>query len=128
MHRLKTIFGYTLIPSALWLLSIWSTSCTYRDRQTLLAGTCDTTMVTYSGTVSGIMTSYCTNCHGGSAPSAGISLEGYNNVKAMVISGQLWGTMNHESGFKPMPQGTPKLDACTLNKLLAWIHQGAQNN
>jgi hypothetical protein len=36
--------------------------------------------------------------------------------------------MNHDNGYSAMPQGTGKLDACTLNKLLAWIHAGALNN
>ncbi len=103
-------------------------SCTYRNKQEILNQVCDTSNVTYSGTVAGIMTEYCTGCHGGSSPSAGIALETYSQVKFFVSNGQLWGTMNHDNGFKPMPQGTPKLDPCTLDKVFAWIREGAPNN
>jgi hypothetical protein len=74
------------------------------------------------------MTNYCTNCHGGNSPSAIINLEGHTNVKTYVDNGRLWGSMNHDNGYSAMPKGTGKLDACTLNKLLAWIHAGALNN
>ena len=110
-----------------WLAAV-PVSCTYRNRQDIVNQVCDTSNVTYSGTVAGLMTQYCTGCHGGSGPSAGIALETYAQVKFYASNGQLWGTMNHENGFKPMPQGTPKLDACTLSKLYAWIISGAPNN
>jgi len=104
-------------------------SCTNNNKQDLLkSSVCDTTNIKYATTVAPLMTAYCTNCHGGGSPSAGINLEGYSNVKQYVNNESLWGSMNHSNGFKPMPQGAPKLDPCTLNKLLAWIQAGALNN
>ena len=106
-----------------------SASCVNNNKQDLLnASACDTSTVKYSTTIAPIMTNYCTNCHGGSSPSAGINLEGHTNVKTYVDNGRLWGSMNHDNGYSAMPQGTGKLDACTINKLLAWIHAGALNN
>lgn len=128
MKSLPFSWRNLVLLTTIVLGTLWMNGCTYRNRQDLLAGGCDTSSATYSQTVAGIMTNYCTNCHGGSAPSAGISLEGYANVKTEVQNGRLWGTMNHDPGFKAMPQGTPKLDPCTLQKLLSWIQQGAPNN
>ncbi len=119
--------GFLLFTATLML--VLNISCVNNNKQSLInSSVCDTSNVKYSSTVSIIMTNYCTNCHGGSFPSAGIDLEGYANIKSYVDNGQLWGTMNHNNGYSAMPKGTAKLDACTLNKLLAWIHAGAQNN
>lgn len=108
---------------------IINTSCTSTSKQALLqASGCDTSTVTYSNTISTMMTNYCTNCHGGSSPSANISLEGYVNVKSYVNSGNFWGSMNHDNGYSPMPQGASKLDDCSLSKIKAWINAGALNN
>lgn len=123
----KTILWLPVFLAGVWLATV-PVSCTYRNRQDILNQVCDTSNVTYSGTVSGIMTEYCTGCHGGNSPSDGIALETYAQVKTFASSGQLWGTMNHDNGYKPMPQGTPKLDPCTLNKLYAWILKGAPND
>jgi hypothetical protein len=104
-------------------------ACISENKQSVLNNSiCDTSAVTYTNTVRPLMTSYCISCHNSSSPSAGVNLEGYSNVKNYVDNGQLWGTMNHSNGFSPMPKGTPKLDACSLSKLLAWINKGALNN
>lgn len=121
---IKYFFGFGSI-----ILALTMNSCNYNNAQDILSGTiCDTSSVSYSSTISGYMNNYCNGCHGGASPSAGISTEGYSNVKALVVSGQLWGTMNHSVGYSPMPKGTPKLDECTLTKLKAWINAGAPNN
>lgn len=105
-------------------------SCYYDNKQDLLsrAGGCDTSSVSFSTTINPVIVSACNSCHGGSSPSAGISTEGYSNVKALVDNGQLWGSMNHENGFSAMPQGASKLESCYLQKVKAWINAGAANN
>ena len=90
---------------------------------------CDTTTVTYSSTVAGLLQSNgCISCHSGSAPSGNISLEGYNNVKNIAASGRLYGAISHAAGFSPMPQGGNKLSACNIEKIKAWIDAGTPNN
>lgn len=105
-------------------------SCYYDNKQDLLtnAGGCDTTSVSFSTTINPVIVSSCNSCHGGSSPSAGISTEGYTNVKAIIDNGRLWGSVNHESGYSAMPQGASKLESCYLQKLKAWINAGAPNN
>ena len=103
---------------------VFNASCEYTSKDKLLAntGVCDTSNVTYSTTISTMMTNYCTNCHGGSSPSGGINLEGYNNMSIYAESSL--SAMKNGS----MPQGSSKLDDCTINKLDRSILNGSQNN
>ena len=90
--------------------------------------TCDTSNISYSGSIVPILTTWCTGCHSGSAASGGVDLTVYANVKAQVTSGKLWGDVTHAAGFNAMPVGGSSLSACDLNKINAWIHINAPNN
>lgn len=89
---------------------------------------CNTANVTYSGFVSPLLTTYCVGCHSGGAPSGGITLNTYNGVRTVALNGRLFGAISHSSGFQPMPRGGAKLPQCTIDKVKAWIDDGAQNN
>ena len=92
-------------------------------------GTCDTTTVTFAGTITPLLNSYgCTNCHSGTSAPGNIILTSYNGVKAKIDDGRLWGAINHLQGFRPMPQGGNKMNDCDINKFRAWINRGAVNN
>ncbi|HPI54395.1 MAG TPA: hypothetical protein PLU10_06850 [Chitinophagaceae bacterium] len=115
--------SHFLLPVIFAIIAL-STSCEYTSKDKLLAnsGVCDTSNVKYSTTISTMMTNYCTNCHGGSSPSGGINLEGYSNMSIYAESSL--NAMKNGS----MPQGSSKLDDCTINKLDRWILNGSQNN
>lgn len=110
------------------LLSVFSTSGCYYDVEEELYsdGICDTLSVTYTASIKPIMDSYsCSGCH---ADAAGKDLSTYNGVKAVVNSGRLLGSINHVSGFRPMPEAPrSKMPACAINKIQAWINQGMPN-
>lgn len=92
-------------------------------------GTCDTSHVTYSTTIAGIIQSngcLTPDCHGGNNPISGIRLTDYNSVKAMET--RLFGAINHSSGFVAMPQNSGKISQCEIDKVQAWINAGAPNN
>lgn len=92
-------------------------------------GTCDTAVVTYSATITPLITKYgCTSCHSGSAPSGGFALTSYNGLKSKVNDGRLIGAITHANGFSPMPQGGTKMNDCDINKFRAWVNRGALNN
>lgn len=123
---MKTIVA--LLMSLFFLLS----SC-YRDVEDDLypagGGACDTTGITYSATIQPLLqSSGCLGCHSGGAPSGGISLEGYTNVKTLAQNGKLYGTISHAAGYSPMPKGGNKLSACNITKVKAWIDSGIPNN
>jgi hypothetical protein len=89
---------------------------------------CDTLQVSYSQTIAPILQQQCYECHGVSAPISGIPLEGYANLKNMVMAGRLLGALRRQPGFSPMPQNGPSLPECTILKIEKWVAEGALNN
>lgn len=89
---------------------------------------CDTTIVTYSGSIQPIISSYCLGCHSGTSPSGGINLTNYSGVSEVAADGSLYGALNHNPGYTAMPKGSDKLSDCKLDKIRIWIEAGYQNN
>jgi cytochrome c553 len=89
-------------------------------------GNCNTLNVTYNNFVKSLIQSQCTGCHGGSAPSAGLNLTQYAQVKTAALNGKLYSWVNRSSGW--MPQGGQKLSQCNIDKLKSWAENGAPEN
>lgn len=89
---------------------------------------CDTSNVTYSETVSLIIQTNCLGCHNTSATGGGIILNSYSTVKEQVNNGKLWGAINWNSGYQPMPQNAAQLSDCDISRIGIWIDEGAPNN
>lgn len=85
---------------------------------------CDSSNVTYSGTISFIVQSWCLGCHSGSKPAGTMSLETYDDVSACASSGKLMPAIRHENGYSPMPKNGPMLSACDINLFQKWINSG----
>lgn len=90
--------------------------------------TCNTDNVTFSGTVNPLITTNCLPCHSASRRSGGISLEGYESVKASAQSGDLLGVITHATGYSPMPRGATKLANCDIESIKKWIDDGTPQN
>ncbi|MDE3212821.1 MAG: hypothetical protein KGM98_06270 [Bacteroidota bacterium] len=88
---------------------------------------CDTTVFTYSGAVSVIMSTYCVGCHNPNSLGGGIDLSTYSGV-ASAASGRLMGAINQLSGYYAMPLGGNKLPACQITQIQKWINAGMLNN
>jgi hypothetical protein len=84
-------------------------------------GQCDTLNVTYNATVFPILQQYCIACHSGTSPDAGLNFENYTDVAFIAQSGQLLGSIRHDAGFSPMPQGGTKLSDCDIAKIAIWV-------
>lgn len=113
------------------LFAVGLTGCYYEIEEELygLPGPCDISSVNYTNTVTGILQSYgCLGCHSGVSASGSIRLDSYNNVKLQADNGRLYGAINHNAGYKPMPQGGNKMLSCDINKIKAWIDAGSPNN
>jgi hypothetical protein len=111
------------------MLLLYVSSCAKHNAVELGAGTCDTTHVSYSTQVVAILQDNCYVCHKGVGASSGIDFGSYDAFKGWAGSTPyLIGDITHASGFTPMPYGLPKLSDCDINTILAWIHQGLQNN
>lgn len=97
------------------------------DCSTTISGSCDTTMVTYSKTVSAIIQTNCLGCHSGGAPSGGVNLGSYSTIKTYTSNGRLQGALEGQRGFVQMPPDR-KLDPCQISQIRTWIRIGASNN
>ncbi len=106
-------------------------SCTKRNAEQVAGNnTCDTTQVSYQNDVLPIVQSYCYPCHSNNNThfSNGVSLEGYDNLKAWALAGYLVGDVRWDPGFTGMPYGKPRISDCAINTIVAWVNQGCQKN
>jgi hypothetical protein len=89
---------------------------------------CDTIEVTYSGVIQPLLEANCYECHGNGQSHKDVTLDSYEGVYAVAISGQLSGAVNHRSGYSAMPYYRPQLDTCSIHFIDEWIDAGAPNN
>lgn len=89
---------------------------------------CDTSNVTYSGTIAPIMTNYCNGCHGGTNPSANIDLTNWTGVSSSAADGSLYGSVIHDPTWSAMPKNSAMLPQCKIDQIRIWVNAGAPNN
>lgn len=92
------------------------------------SSTCDSTQFKYGANIAPIMSTYCTGCHAGAAPSGSIDLSNYANVKIQASNGRLVGAITQAAGYSPMPKDAPKLSECQQVQIRKWVAAGAPNN
>jgi hypothetical protein len=83
--------------------------------------TCDTSNVTYPGTIYPILEQYCIFCHSGANPSGGLDFTDYNQVAFVAENGALLGAIKHLQGYSQMPKDTNPLDSCSIALIEIWI-------
>lgn len=89
---------------------------------------CDTANVTFSGRIQPLINKLCVNCHSGTAPQGGVSLKTYNDVRTAALNQSLLGSIQHSSGYSPMPKGGKKLSDCEIHAVEIWVKNGAPQN
>lgn len=89
---------------------------------------CDTTNVTYSGTIVPMFQGSCNGCHNSTSTGGNINLTTYAGVQAVALNGHLYGSVNHDAGFSAMPKYMSKLPDCQIAEIRIWIQNGAPNN
>ena len=116
------------VPVIILFLIIFS-GCYYDNEEFLYPdykNSCDTSSVTFSGTIIPVLNNYCWSCH--SDPNAafggGIHLQKYADVKlnSSKIIPAIDGT-----GTKPMPPNG-KLSTCGMTQIKIWIGNGTPDN
>jgi hypothetical protein len=110
-------------------------SCYYDKKDQIYPQTaltaCDTTNSTYTAVVAPLIKTNCAMCHAtavANASGAGIVLDNYTAVKVYVNNKMLLNSILQNGTVPPMPLNAAKLDACTINKIAAWINKGDLNN
>jgi len=104
-------------------------ACKYDNEEDLYPdNTCNTKNVSYSENIVRIFNNYgCSGCHNNVNPQGGVNLEGYTQAKIWIDNGRLMKSIRHEDA-SPMPKGQAKMDTCSINRIQAWIDNGALNN
>ena len=123
---MKSVFVIVafLISSVVFLQS-----CTY-DKEMLLPppNSADTVNVSLAASILPLLRANCFSCHGNGTNLGNVSLDTYDDVKALAVSGRLLGSISHSAGFAPMPEGADKLDDSSIDAVRIWIDEGARNN
>ena len=92
------------------------------------SGTTDCTGVvaSYSATVKDILNSSCalSGCHTSQNPQSNIDLSTYDKAKLNGAKASFLCSIKHESGCKPMPDGSPKLTDTEIKILDCWASNG----
>jgi len=107
-------------------------SCYYDSEEALypsLDSSCDTSDVTFSGTITPILANNCLSCHSNAAAAAAggnIRLQDYADVQSRTVS--ILGSIKHSGSFSPMPKNGGMLKPCSITQLDIWVRKGAQNN
>ena len=126
---MKRLFIFLIFVLTILIFVI---SCYYDSEESLypsLGSSCDTTNVTFSVTVSGILANNCLSCHSNTtAATSGnnIRLQDYADVKARAAA--ISGAINQNGTYSSMPKNGGKLNSCLINQFEIWIRNGTLNN
>ena len=75
-----------------------------------------------------MLQTFCIGCHSGPTPGGLISLENYSSIFVVAQNEKLLGSVNHDSGFQPMPRGGNKLATCKIDQIKIWLRNNSPNN
>ncbi|PRY07291.1 cytochrome c [Pontibacter ummariensis] len=124
---------FTLVTAAALALLV-VTACTSDNEEDSLPQPtpqpqqCDVSNVTFSKTITPILSANCYTCHSSSFSEGGVVLDTHAGVKKQADNGTLLGVITHASGFPAMPQGAAKLSDCNIARIKKWIEAGAPDN
>ena len=103
--------------------------CKYDKEMLVPRSNCaDTLNISFAAKVRPLLQANCFSCHGNGSSEGNISMETYDQVKTLAISGRLLGAISHSPGFAPMPEGAGKLSDCSIEAVRTWIEEGAGDN
>ena len=93
-----------------------------------MAGQCNTENISYAAFVAPLISANCAGCHSGPTASGNIVLTSHAGVKTVAENGRLLGAITWANGYQRMPKGSNQLSDCKIEKIKAWINDGAPNN
>lgn len=115
-----------LTPQQIQLIQTWIQQGA-QNNSCAQAG-CDTTNVTYAGTIVPLVQQRCLGCHSGGSPSGDLNFDNWLTLNAVADDGRLRWAVTHDPQGVPMPPSAPQLPPCEVRKFILWIEAGAPNN
>lgn len=121
-----------IILSAITVFSCFIVSCYYDNEEALypqLNTSCDTTNITFSGTIAVSLSDNCYSCHSNATATANgnnVPLEDYADVAAK--SAAIAGSIKHTGSYVPMPKNGGKVNNCMISQFDIWVRKGMPNN
>ena len=97
-------------------------------RNTACDGPCDPDKSSFSADIFPIIKSFCIGCHSNTQALGGVNLSNYAEIKPYIDNEEFIGTIEHLSGYSPMPPSGGKMSTCRIEKIKKWIDEGAQDN
>lgn len=120
-----------LIGSFLITILVSLSAC-YYDSEEFLYGTtpdiCDTSPVKFSTQVTAILQRNCYACHSTGSNLGNLLLDSYSAARDAARNPSFMGSVRHQGGYEPMPQGAGKLSDCDIQALQTWVDDGMPNN
>ncbi len=110
--------------------AILASACTYNTEEDLYpTNDCNTLEMSLATDIIPILDNYsCNSCHSSTSNAGGVDLEGYTNLKIWIDNERLLGSIKQDGSASPMPKAAAKMAQCDIDKVEAWITQGAKNN
>jgi len=111
------------------LISFFFFSCYYDNEEALypsITTTCDTTDVTYSGTIAPILIDNCYSCHSDANAAFGGNIHLQSIADVVTNSARVVAAIK-QTGPVPMPPNG-KLRDCSITGFDIWISNGMLNN
>ena len=106
-------------------------SCNYDNEGSLYGiSDCDTNFVSFGMDIYPIISSHCTMCHSDPSPSAGLALETHAQIYQSAIDpyNGVIDRISRPEGDPLMMPGSYRIPQCQIDKIVAWVEQGALNN
>jgi len=81
----------------------------------------------YTADIKPILNASCakSGCHDAFTHQNGVDLSSYGNASDVSRSSSFLGTIEHKSGYNPMPQGANKLSNDKIQLLSCWVANGS---
>jgi len=92
------------------------------NNECLNQAVCDTSNVTFNGSVLPLFDKYCLSCHSGANPQYNLDLTNFDQLAAIIENGSLLGSINHEPGYYAMPKESNQLTPCEIRTIEIWVN------
>lgn len=126
MTKLLPMLG---LAAVLALLLTLPQACYYENEEELYPGstTCDTTGITYTAVIAGIIQNNCSgpDCHGAEPNLSGYPFDNYQAIRNYALGPDSKLLERINDAANPMPKGGPLLPECERAKIRAWVNAGA---